>query len=142
MQRIDYRQMICTTTHEMLIDWAIVIRDYDSPGHCRSIEHRYKPEELRGDEEEDRRAPDRVVNLHTATTVERVITSPIFPMFNRQFLKAHYLWRARPEAICRHLAVRFRDYEFEWYTSVLIVRNRLALLALRDDGKKIFAISI
>jgi hypothetical protein len=131
MRTISYSEMIDSETHEMLIDWAIVLRDRPVQGHCRSIEHRYRPEKLREGEEEERRAPRREIDPEKANMIERIVCAPSFPRFNREFLKAHYIHGLAKQAVCRRLGIRFRDFDFEWYRSVLITRNRLQILKRR-----------
>lgn len=119
---------IGASTHHMLVDWAAYVRDTIKRGHCRSIEHRYRPERITDGVEEERRSPYRSINHEDARLVEGVVTAPTFPRDDHWILREHYVHRARSEAICRVMRINFRDYGERLDSAILIVGGRIELL--------------
>ena len=108
--------------HERLRNWARVQRDDGpTPGHCRSVEHRYDPD---ADTPKPARRPV-TLDFEDAQIIDRVLRGQTFPIRERELIEAHYLWEHRHEKTCRRLGIRFRDYDTHVARAVLMVRNRL-----------------
>lgn len=120
-------------THDRLRNWARVMRDTWSRGHCRSIEWRY---DRRSDPDIPKASGDLAarrrpieVDIEDAWTVDRAIRGQTFPRRERALIESHYLHQHPYQRTCRVLSIPFRHYDVSVARAVLIVRNRLEVLA-------------
>ena len=106
-----------------LEDWGWWVRDRSGSGfRCRSIEGRYRPERVPGDDEREAR---RVVDERLCLAVERAVCQPGFPSGARAVLKGWYVQRISREKIAAKAGfprVAFAD-RLAW--AVAVLRNRL-----------------
>lgn len=118
--------------HERIINWAHWVRDRTYRGHCRSIEYRYEPERIADNDERRAEQISTPTDIRDAILIERTLAAPAFPLRSREIIKWHYVKRARPEACCRVLGIRFRAYGEEIGKAVRMLGNRLTNLDIRD----------
>lgn len=86
------------TTHDRLVNWARWARDRPSAMRCYSLEGRYRPEILRGDEETERRLATVPVDVRDALAVWRAINPANgFPARAAFALAAEYVFRMPPD---------------------------------------------
>lgn len=92
------------TTHLRLINWARWSRDRPAIVRCFSLEGRYRPELLRGDEEEERRHASIPVDVRDALRVYRAInTAHGFPAQQAFTLAAEYVFRFEPQMFAGYM---------------------------------------
>lgn len=101
-----------------LANWARWARDrHGRREHAGSAEGRYRPEQLRGDEEEDRRAPGPSVDVLDALEVfARINPTGGFPTRSYLALSAAFVFRCRGEsfrAFLRRRGIGVRGREIE-----------------------------
>jgi hypothetical protein len=111
-------------TDKALDDWGWWVRARSVPRYrCRSIEGRYRPERVPGDDE---RTASRVVDERLCLAVERAVCQPGFPDGARVILKGWYVQRTSREKIAAKAGfprVVFAD-RLAW--AVAVLRNRLS----------------
>jgi hypothetical protein len=85
-------------THARLVNWARWSRDRPAVVRCYSLEGRYRPELLRGDEEQERRHATMPVDVRDALRVYRAVNvTHGFPARMAFALAAEYVFRLPPE---------------------------------------------
>lgn len=113
-----------TDTHARLKNWARWARDRPAVVRCFSLEGRYRPELLRGDEEQERRQASISVDVRDALLVYRAVNvAHGFPARAAFTLAAEYVFRMPPEMFSGYM----RRHGFP-------VRYR-ALLELVNDAR-------
>lgn len=115
--------MIDEALHVRLEDWAWWVRDRKAMGmRCRSVEGRYMPERV---EDDERRAPRRVVDVQDAATIERAISHPDMPRLAHDLLVGWYVLRVSQGQVCRRCGVPKSAWEERMGWAGRILRNRL-----------------
>ena len=120
---------------DLLENWGrYFIGRADAPGHCRSIEHRYRPISDGAEKECPNRRPEP--DMHSAVLIEKTLCNPGFPKKERTLIKWEFLFYNRnghsrhARRICRELGVRYgndgEQYKIEIYRACLMLKNRLA----------------
>ncbi len=126
---------------ERITNWVRVTTERKWPSsHCRSIEHRYRPERLKEEEEAERRAPKWTPDILDAWEVEDAWKQlPDLYKFCLQFV---YLKRMKPQAAWRHLRPWRRQLGWARTFDDVLRLARLALLnqlrrrASRESGMR------
>ncbi len=114
---------IDTTMDRLLDDWGWWVSHRDSGGyHCRSIEGRYRPPRVPGDEE---RNPIRMLDERACLNVERAVSHPEFPHLARVLLKGWYVLRISREKIAGKAGIPRSAFEDRLAWAVTMLRNRL-----------------
>ena len=91
-------------THERLVNWARWSRDRPAVVRCYSLEGRYRPELLRGDEEQERRHATVPVDVRDALRVYRAVNvAHGFPARMAFALAAEYVFRMPPEMFAGYM---------------------------------------
>jgi len=107
----------------LLDDWGWWARARNGSGYrCRSIEGRYMPERVPGDED---RNPRRVVDEQACLEVERVVCAPGFPVIARLMLKCWYVLRISREKITGKAGIPRAGFHVELARSVTMLKNNL-----------------
>jgi len=107
----------------VLDDWGWWVRDRTGSGYrCRSIEGRYRPERVPGDDERDAR---RLVNEQQCVAVEKTICHPAFPKEARIILAGWYARRDSPGFIAAKAGIPRSWFQDRLVWARLVVRNRL-----------------
>lgn len=92
------------STHERLVNWARWSRDRPAVVRCYSLEGRYRPELLRGDEEQERRHATVPVDVRDALRVYRAVNvAHGFPARMAFALAAEYVFRMPPEMFAGYM---------------------------------------
>lgn len=92
------------STHERLVNWARWSRDRPAVVRCYSLEWRYRPELLRGDEEQERRHATVPVDVRDALRVYRAVNvAHGFPARMAFALAAEYVFRMPPEMFAGYM---------------------------------------
>jgi len=125
-----YHEAFDSYTHERLYNWSRCVRVSGwHTGHCYSVEGRYsrQSETLRNlDDEEERRQPAAPEpDQRDGLIIERVVSAPTFPRFDREMLKGHYVHRDLPRITAKRLGITVRDYDYSVCRSIMMVRDRL-----------------
>lgn len=95
------------STHERLVNWARWSRDRPAVVRCYSLEGRYRPELLRGDEEQERRHATVPVDVRDALRVYRAVNvAHGFPARMAFALAAEYVFRMPPEMFAGYMRRR------------------------------------
>jgi hypothetical protein len=107
----------------LLDDWGWWVRErVGQHGRCRSIEGRYLPERVAGEEE---RRPMRLLDVQACLAVERVVCAPGFPAVARLMLKGWYVLRIAREKIAGKAGIPRASFEYELERSVRMLKNNL-----------------
>lgn len=115
--------MIDDALHVRLEDWAWWVRDRKAGRlRCRSVEGRYRPERV---EDDERRAPRRVVDAQDAALIERAISHPDMPRQAHDLLVGWYVLRVSQGQICRRLGVPKSMWDERMGWAARILRNRI-----------------
>lgn len=118
------------STHDRLINWARWSRDRPATHRAFSIEGRFRPEILRGDEEEQRRHATVPVDIRDALLVYRALVPPAFPREFAFTLAAEYIYRFEPRMMTGYLrrhGVRVRDRELRAQVSRAMYAARASI---------------
>lgn len=114
---------IDTVMDRMLDDWGWWVRDRSGSGYrCRSVEGRYRPERVPGDDE---RSARRMVDERVCVAVERTICHPAFPKEARIILAGWYVRRDAPGFIAAKAGIPRSWFQDRLVWAVLVARNRL-----------------
>jgi len=107
----------------LLDDWGLWATAREGSGYrCRSIEGRYRPERVAG---EDERVPLRLLDIQACLAVERVVCSPGFPAQARMVLKGWYVLRVSREKIAGKAGIPRASFEHELERSARMLKNNL-----------------
>lgn len=129
-------------THLRLINWARWSRDRPAVVRCFSLEGRYRPELLRGDEEEERRHASISVDVRDALRVYRAInTAHGFPAREAFTLAAEYVFRFEPQMfggyMRRHgFPIRHRELPTLVQAAKLMAHNAMKQQALASQDNR------
>jgi len=127
-------------TQDRLRNWGRWSKSQRILGHCRSIEHRYRPERLHEGEEEQRRRGWTPVDVLDALTVWRAIMPQHgMPMSLAMALHGRYAFRLEGDPLRawlhRHgMSVRGRDLDALVHQAEIAADNRLARLDSRGNA--------
>lgn len=133
-----------STTHDRLVNWARWARDRPSAMRCYSLEGRYRPEILRGDEEAERRLATVPVDVRDALAVWRAINPANgFPARAAFALAAEYVFRMPPDMFSGYMRrhgfpVRYRAIDALVNEARHMARNAIK----RADGKALAHASV
>ena len=117
--------LIDDALHVRLEDWAWWVADRSRSGYkCLSAEGRYRPERVA-----EQLPTRRVVDVHDAATIERVICHPGFPQLYRRMLVGWYVLRASQQQISRRCGVCTTAFDQQMGLAGRILRNRLDIEA-------------
>jgi hypothetical protein len=107
----------------LLDDWGWWVRERSGGVcRCRSIEGRYLPPRVAGDE---KRVASRLVDVASCIHVERVVCSPGFPVVARGMLKGWYVLRTSREKITGKLGIPRAAFELELERAARMLKNNL-----------------
>jgi hypothetical protein len=107
----------------LLEDWGWWVHDRAGTGYrCRSIEGRYRPERVPGDDEREAR---RVVDERLCWAVERTVCQPGFPDGARIILQGWYARRISREKIAARAGFPRAAFADRLAWAVAVLRNRL-----------------
>lgn len=105
--------------NDLLENWGRWCRSaLHGRGHCRSIEHRYRPEQVQS-EGVCASPPDE----RSALEIERIVVR--LPVKQRDLLRYHFARRASVNSIRRKLGIHQGQYEFELSRAATMVKNNL-----------------
>lgn len=115
--------MIDVSMDRLLDDWGWWARARNGSGYrCRSIEGRYMPKRVPGDEA---RNPRREVDEQACLAVERAVCAPGFPIMARLLLKGWYVLRISREKIAGKAGIPRAGFDTELARSVTMLKNNL-----------------
>lgn len=118
-------------TYDALENWGRWVIEHPKRSHCRSIEHRYRPN---AKDDDPRRTPKREIDELGASRTERIISNPTFPQRERHMLRMHFaFWWINSSRTCRETGIRFSEYEMFLGRAVRMFENRLTRSEM--DGK-------
>jgi hypothetical protein len=103
--------------HEFLLHWGRWLRSHGVPGHCASIEHRFRSPQCW--DERNPRPPEP--DLRCALLIEGLMR--IVPRVSRKILKLKYVHRGDAAFIQKRMRFHVERYEQELYTARQIVLN-------------------
>lgn len=113
--------MISEYIYHEIVNWARWCTEKPHLNHCKSLEHRYRPESDLGKE---LRATIQLRTLDAAK-IETVISTPSFPTKQRSIIINNYVHRFPHQKTCRILGISFKHYDYELERAVTILENRL-----------------
>jgi len=108
---------------QVLDDWGWWVRDRSGSGYrCRSIEGRYRPERVPGDDE---RVAARMVDERQCVAVERTICHPAFPREARIILAGWFVRKDSPGFIAAKAGIPRSWLQDRLAWAMRVTRNRL-----------------
>ncbi len=120
-----------------LVNWARWSRDRPVTHRAFSVEGRFRPEILRGDEEEERRHASHPVDIRDALLVYRAIVPPAFPREFAFALAGEFIFRFEPRIFIGYLrrhGIRVRDRDLHQHVADAVFAAKAAIKRAENRG--------
>lgn len=137
--RIDYRLRIPANLDTRLDNWGWLSRDKKRPGISQTGKICHRLALLAGAYKYDEgSAPPTDAQIRDAHLIERAWRNELLPMKQKMLLAGYYVYRIRPDKLCRAAAIRYSEFDQHMFTACNMIHNIALRIAhnndMRDNG--------
>lgn len=132
--RIDYRLRIPADLDARLDNWGWLSRDKKRPGISQTGKICHRLALLAGAYKfDDGHAPPSDAQIRDSHLIERAWRNELLPMKQKMLLAGYYVYRVRPQLLCRAASLRYRDFDAEMFKACTMLHNITLRIAHKGD---------
>lgn len=123
-ERIDYRLRIPADLDARLDNWGWLSRDKKQPGISQTGKICHRLAVLAGAYKYDEAsAPPTAAQIRDAHLFERAWRNDLLPMKQKMLLAGYYVYRIRPDKLCRAAAIRYSEFDQHMFKACTMIHN-------------------
>nr|MBF0682535.1 hypothetical protein [Pseudomonas sp.] len=132
--RIDYRLRIPANLDARLDNWGWLSRDKKRPGISQTGKICHRLALLAGAYKfDDGHAPPSDAQIRDSHLIERAWRNELLPMKQKMLLAGYYVYRVRPEKLCRAASIRYSEFDQHMFTACNMIHNIALHIAQNND---------